>query len=94
MNKLFKDGFAPILIVPIVLLVGVVGVAGWMVYDNSKDEDVIPETTSNSSTVPATASVPIESSADIDAAVEELESVPVEEDLNTTDLDEDLDTVL
>lgn len=94
MNKLFKDGFAPIMIVPIVLLVGVVGVAGWMVYDNSKDEDVIPETTSNSSTVPATASVPIESSADIDAAVEELESVPVEEDLNTTDLDEDLDTVL
>jgi uncharacterized membrane protein len=89
-----RNGFAPTQIILVVLLVAVVGVAGWFVVQNNSSDDASSEVSTQSSEQAQVQSVPIESSEDIDAAVTELEAIPVDTDLDTAELDQDIQAVL
>ncbi len=89
-----RNGFAATSIILVVLLVAVIGFAGWFVVRNNSSDDAASEVSTQSSEQAQVQSVPIESSEDIDAAVSELESTPVDTDLDTTELDQDIQAVL
>lgn len=87
-------GFAAASLILVLLLVGVVGFAGWFIYQNNLESPKDSQVTTQEDSVPSSASVPIKSSADIDSAISELESTPVDDDLDTTQIDEDINSVL
>lgn len=82
--KIFSDqrGASHILLIGAILVLGVVGFAGYRVMNADKNKD--------------TASVPakIESKKDVEQAKKSLDSDNLDSDLSTSDLDNDLNDVL
>lgn len=81
MKRLENRGFGAIEVILIVIIVGLLGVVGWYVYNQRTDQ--------NAEQVQTTAQDSSESDSEITDA-NDLEQV--ESDLNKTDVDSDLDT--
>ena len=93
MKSTDTKGFAVLGLVLIVLLVGVIGFAGWTVYSNSKD-DTNSTATSEQVAADETAEQTINTASDIDTSTQELDSADIDSQLDTSGLDEDINAVL
>lgn len=82
--KLFSDqrGSSHIVLIGLIIVLGVVGFAGYRVMNANKDE--------TATTVPSK----IESKKDVQQAQKSLDSDNLDSDLNTADLDKDLNDLL
>jgi len=98
MNRLTRNalkadqrGSGHLVLIAAVLIIGMIGFAGWRVYDaNRSVTPAATATTSAAAAVPAT----LKSTADLDAASKAVSQTNVDNDLNTSSLDGDMNAVL
>lgn len=89
MKKLTNGGFGIIPIVVVLALVGLLVFAGLRINNSKKNEDKTIEQKS-SQQIENT----VKDTKDVESATKELDSVEVDKDLETSDLDNDISSVL
>lgn len=85
MNKMQK-GFTVVEAVILIAIVGLVGVIGWKVYDNSRAKDNVATTTTATDEVPT-----VTSASDLIDAEDYLNKTDIDSELSTSEIDEALE---
>ena len=83
-----QQGFSHVIILVAVVMVAIIGFAGWRVYDASKSEN--NNTASNTIQKTEVQDASIETVADVTAAEQELNAINIDTELDTTALDADI----
>jgi hypothetical protein len=89
--KLSQKGFAHLALVLMVLILAVSAFAGYIVYQNRQDKI---EANKTSTAVTGAQIQVINSKADLDSAINQLNNTSVDGDLNPDDLNSDIDNLL
>ena len=84
-----QRGFAIIPVLLIAVMIGLVGIIGWRVFDAQKASKPSQAVSNQSSQV-----APITSKQDVEQIQAQVESAAIEADLDTTGLDDDLNSLL
>lgn len=89
-----QHGFSAVAVLLILVIVGLVGVIGWRVFDTQQSLKPSSSATVKQQAAQGSDSAALNSKADVEDVQKQLDSVNVDSDLDATALDSDLDSLL